>query len=179
MSFYLETMLTHIQGIIPRHPEWSETMSSFAIEASWRLGRWESLDYYLEQPNVPRFETMLGQLISSTRTNNICPSDETTKQFYDSLKKVRETLIAPLAAASMESYRRAYDVIVKLHMIREVETVFKMTQNYSREEQKEMRVKEVGGILTHWNSRLDLTTPAFRVREPILNLRRIILQTSW
>lgn len=175
-------MLTHIQGIIPRHPEWSETMSSFAIEASWRLGRWESLDHYLAQPNVPRFETMLGQLISTTRTHGKGQSEETTQKFHDSLKNVRETLIAPLAAASMESYRRAYDVIVKLHMIREVETVFKTNAAYNGnngENKEELRVKEVNNMLKHWNSRLDLTTPAFRVREPILNLRRVILQTSW
>jgi serine/threonine-protein kinase ATR len=78
----------------------------------------------------------------------------------------------------MESYRRAYDVIAKLHILQEIENAFKVMSKYSKTDPNaENNLKNsLHVLLKQWDARLKITTPAFRVREPILNLRRIVLQ---
>ncbi|KAJ3291727.1 serine/threonine-protein kinase M1 [Borealophlyctis nickersoniae] len=107
----------------------------------------------------PRFEVSLGKLLLAARNR-----DET--EFGTVVRQMRENLTAPLSAASMESYRRGYDYAVKLHMLHETENVFSMGSAGS---------VDLDGLLKRWESRLKITMPSFKIREPILNLRRILI----
>lgn len=144
---------------MPRHPEWSRTLNAHAIEAAWRLGDWNSLERLLLQPYDSRFETSVGALLLSARQGK-------NDQFREILRGTYESLTAELVAASMESYRRAYDCAIKLHMLHEIETIVR-SGTICRDGDQLLRI---------WDRRLKCTTPSFRVREPILNLRRILLQ---
>ena len=44
------------------------------------------------------------------------------------LIKARQDIMGPLAAASMESYQRAYPFLTKLHMLRELEQSLSLFQ---------------------------------------------------
>lgn len=172
-------MVNHIDGVIPRFPEWSEKLVSYGVEASWRLGRWETLDNYLSTPHEQTFETSVGHILSSAR-KELClldssevALDDIQSKFSKSLLKARETLIAPLSAASMESYDRSYDYILKLQMLCEVEQAFDILSKPT--ENKNENMAKTKKLLDNWNLRLQITTPTFKSREPILNIRRILL----
>ncbi|KAJ3385159.1 serine/threonine-protein kinase M1, partial [Chytriomyces hyalinus] len=159
---HLGTMLTHISGIVASHPSWSIELNSQAIEASWRLGSWDTLDKCLKKDHLPTFETDIGSLLMLAKRKE-------KDSFELTLREARERLIAPLSAASMESYSRAYDNIVKLHMLHEVEFSCKQLWDQLRED------GDIDAVIKSWDSRLKITTPSLTVREPILNLRRILI----
>lgn len=100
----------------------------YAVQASWRLSRWESLD----------------QLLSSLSSNSL---DNTTMQKLDlegyynlsvgksllalhnkdevgvaaSLEDARQAIIQSVSVAAQESYNRAFPYLLKLHCLREIE----------------------------------------------------------
>ncbi|KAI8840920.1 hypothetical protein BC829DRAFT_16893 [Chytridium lagenaria] len=155
---HFETMLNHINGIISRYSEWEPTLRSHSIEASWRLGSWSLLEELIAQPHESRFEVSIGKLLLAAR-------DKREDTFFQVLRDTREKLMAPLSAASMESYLRGYDIILKLHMLYETENVFTFKTSHGHTE----------SLLKSWDSRLRVTVSSLKVREPILNLRRILL----
>jgi serine/threonine-protein kinase ATR len=139
------------------------------VEAAWKLGDWESLDLYLAKPHEPRFEASLGDILVDFRREN-------EAHFLLKLQKTQETLVPQLSAASMESYARCYDFILQLHMLCEIRTAFSLT-SHSTIRDKESTVK-LNDLLTLWESRLKITAPSLKVREPILTLRRTLLNCS-
>jgi serine/threonine-protein kinase ATR len=74
----------------------------------------------------------------------------------ESIKKARDSLLPLLAAASTESYARAYPLLVKLHLLYDLEV---------HDEQL-------------YQARLSNTLPATWVREPLLSARRTMLSGS-
>ncbi|KAJ3132201.1 serine/threonine-protein kinase M1 [Geranomyces variabilis] len=158
---HLETLLTHVRGTASLHPQWAPKLNSYAIEAAWRLGSWDTLASFLEKPYGARFETSIGALLHAGRAND-------TDRYQMELRQARYSLIADVAAASMESYRRGYDCMVKLHMLHEVATVIGAAVP---QDEEELNIR-----FAIWKSRLDATLPSYRIREPILSLRRIIAQ---
>ncbi|ORY51967.1 hypothetical protein BCR33DRAFT_404224 [Rhizoclosmatium globosum] len=166
---HLSTMLTHISGIASIHPSWSAHLNSYSIEGAWRLGSWDVLDHVLTKPHLPSFETDVGKILSLAKQLRY-------QDFKSTLRKTREMLIAPLAAASMESYSRAYDCVVKLNMLHETEAA---CQHLWSEEQLESNgpneIVLADTIMKSLDARLKITMPSLKVREPILNLRRILI----
>ncbi|KAJ3201378.1 hypothetical protein HDU82_008154 [Entophlyctis luteolus] len=158
---HLGTMLSHINGIAGSHPHWASELNSSTIEASWRLGSWDALDFALGKKYLPTFDTDIGRLL-------LFAKQKRWGDFRQTLKEAHERLLAPLVAASMESYSRTYDTVVKLSMLHEAETVCQQFWN-SNDEKVDILSEE---SLKAWELRLKITLPSLKVREPILNLRR-------
>ncbi|KAL1916083.1 uncharacterized protein VTP21DRAFT_6087 [Calcarisporiella thermophila] len=163
---HLETMLTHVNGIATRHPEWYNQINAYGIEASWRLADWASLEEFLSRAHDISFEVLVGKVVLAMRQQDAL-------SFHTWLGHAREALMATLAAASRESYRRAYDVITKLHMLYELETSLCLRDSATSRQSFE---EAASNLFRLWEARLQITQPTFKVREPILNLRRIALQ---
>ncbi|KAJ3103331.1 hypothetical protein HDU97_010236 [Phlyctochytrium planicorne] len=155
---HFESMLSHINGIISNHKDWEPILRSYSIEACWRLGSWSTLENIVALPHEQNFEVRIAKLLLAARERN-------SSTFYKLLKETREELTTPLSAASMESYLRGYDIILKLHMLHEVERAFNFSQSK----------EPVDDLLKAWDSRLKICVSSLKVREPILNLRRILL----
>ncbi|KAJ3053550.1 serine/threonine-protein kinase M1 [Rhizophlyctis rosea] len=161
---HLETLITRIDGTSARYPEWSPTLNTYGIEASWRLGNWDLLEARLEKPHEPSFEVSLGKVLHAAWKND-------KDKFEWSLRLARESLIAPLSAAGMESYHRAYQTMLNLHMLHEVNSfVAENGDNLIT------AVLSEDSMPSMWDGRLKITVPSFKVREPVLNLRRILLE---
>ncbi|KAJ3016848.1 serine/threonine-protein kinase M1, partial [Thoreauomyces humboldtii] len=157
---HLETLLSHVQGVVTLQPKWATTLNSYAIEAAWRLGNWSTLERLLKEPYNERFETAIGALLNTVRIGD-------DQEFENTLQRTRMMLTADLATASMESYRRGYDTLVKLHMLFEITSARNASASTALVDES---------LYKRWGPRLDATMPSFRVREPILSLQRIILQ---
>ncbi|KAJ3030097.1 UNVERIFIED_CONTAM: serine/threonine-protein kinase M1 [Siphonaria sp. JEL0065] len=164
---HLGTMLTHINGNTSAHPSWSAHLNSFGIEAGWRLGSWDTLDEMLKKDYLPCFETDLGKILLHAKQKK-------RQDFQATLKQTREQLIAPLCAASMESYSRAYDCVVKLNMLHETEAACQHIWQKDATDDGEGFLADV--MMKSWDTRLKITLPSLKIREPILNLRRILVR---
>ncbi|TPX55724.1 hypothetical protein PhCBS80983_g05098 [Powellomyces hirtus] len=154
---HLETSLNCAHGTAALYSQWSSKVNSYLIEAAWRLGKWEDLDSLLEKPYDVRFETALGGLLHALRAGN-------DLRYNKHLQQIRRGLMEEIAAASMESYKRGYDSIIKLHMLHEITSTVKSSRR---------KPIDMDDLFRKWEARLERTMPLHRVREPILSLRRI------
>lgn len=72
-----------------------------------------------------------------------------------------------LAAASRESYQRAYPLLLRLHMLSEAEAGVELLRS-SRDGRLHLAQKQ------EWTGRLQLLSPSLPLRAPLIALRRII-----
>ncbi|KAJ4457012.1 putative Serine/threonine-protein kinase ATR [Paratrimastix pyriformis] len=145
-----------------------------ALEAAWRLSRWERVGSLLEEggwklegddPRVARAQAFLAL------------SRREAAPFWTFLEQFRRALVPHLAAAAMTSYRRAYPHLVQLHIARELEQGCQWLAALSRH-------LSSGGAqlpplpsaqLADWSPRLKRTQGSVATREPILAARRAVL----
>ncbi|KAJ1551458.1 serine/threonine-protein kinase M1 [Nowakowskiella sp. JEL0078] len=166
----LDNLLNHVSGALSFHPEWENSLTPYGIDASWKLCKWDVLDDFLDKPHTPTFESDFGSLLSTLHHDN-------KEKFDMNLSNIRRELTTKVTEALLESYGRAHEHIVKLHLLEEVEMVFDILQKNDDEFIGEKSISEkLSNLLTCWESRLKITIPAFRTRELILNLRSILLQ---
>jgi len=159
---FLETLLTHLNGVISRRPQAMDLFGSYGVETAWRLGDWSSLSQFLRISSEPKFEVMLGEVFFTAKFKN-------EFDFNNAINKARDSLIGSLCAASMESYREAYGYVYKLHILSEIED-FARNVHFSNEK------TSLTQILRDWDVRLGFTSPTFEVRDLILTVRRLLLE---
>ncbi|KAF3434772.1 hypothetical protein FNV43_RR21858 [Rhamnella rubrinervis] len=96
-------------------------LQAMVTHAAWRLGKWDLMNDYLSGADE-------DLLCSSFESNALFDLDvakilqammEDQDSVPEKLSQSKQTLIAPLAAAGMDSYMRAYPIIVKLHLLRD------------------------------------------------------------
>jgi len=172
---HLQAMLTQAQGEIPNYPYHAHEFRASALQAAWRLGRWDLVEEHMNasiangdftQKNgiskMP-FESRLATVLLSMHDGDQAAA-------HKKLEPLRQCVIQPLAAASIESYERAYPHMIRLHMINEIERSFRVVFNASQQDKE----KEIEQLRDEWKMRLELTQPSMGEREPLLALRRSI-----
>eukprot|EP00854_Cymbomonas_tetramitiformis_P001078 gene1078-1627_t len=135
---HLESVLGQVDGLLSR-PGNQEELRAYGVAAAWRLGRWDRVSEFLGPAGAgagtaagdtqsrrgagagnarggvqEAFEVSLGKVLLALEQR-----DE--PKLYSTVKDARAALLAPLAAASMESYDRAYPYLVQLHLLQEAE----------------------------------------------------------
>lgn len=89
--------------------------------------------------------------------------------------KARSTVLEPLAAASMESYQRAYKLLTRLQQLQELEQVetvlFDAEGRRRAAEDTKSRASE---LAVEWDQSLDLTQAGLLFIEPLLSHRRVV-----
>ncbi|XP_051147175.1 serine/threonine-protein kinase ATR isoform X2 [Andrographis paniculata] len=180
---HLQAMVTHVDGLISRVPQYKKTWCTQGVQAAWRLGRWDLMDEYLTGADAE------GLLYSSSESNALFDNDVAKilqaimkKDQFSVAEKIalsKQALIAPLAAAGMDSYARAYPFVVKLHLLREIED-FNSLLNGESFLGKSFQLDEIefSRTLENWESRLKLTQPSLWAREPLLSFRRLVFSAS-
>ncbi|KAL5561258.1 hypothetical protein UlMin_031005 [Ulmus minor] len=180
---HLQAMVTHVDGLISRIPQYKKMWCMQGVQAAWRLGRWDLMDEYLSGANEE------GLLCSISESNALFDLD-VAKILQAMIKKdqfsvaerialSKQALIASLAAAGMDSYMRAYPFIVKLHLLRELEDFHSLLGSDSFLE-KSFQVGELGfqKMIENLENRLRFTQPSLWAREPLLAFRRMIFGAS-
>ncbi|TXG64947.1 hypothetical protein EZV62_011941 [Acer yangbiense] len=180
---HLQAMVTHVDGLISRIPQYKKTWCMQGVQAAWRLGRWNLMDEYLSGADEE------GLLCSSSESNASFDMDVAKilqammKKDHSSvglqIGKSKQDLIAPLAAAGMDSYMRAYPFIVKLNLLQELEDFDALLDNASFLEKSfytsDLKFREV---MEYWENRLRFTQPSLWAREPLLAFRRLVFGAS-
>ena len=162
---HLQMMINKIDGILPRlKPEDSEEIRTYGVQAAWRLGRWETVEKYIDGAK-DEFEVGLAKSFLYYRQNK-------KLEFFNEIEETRRKIMNPLSAASMESYHRSYPLLIRLKILRELEKSFDFFQNNN-----EYKTKELDGIFyKNWETSLDITENSLKIREPILAVRQTILK---
>ncbi|KAL3137629.1 hypothetical protein ABBQ38_004906 [Trebouxia sp. C0009 RCD-2024] len=180
---YLRCLLHmgHLQGMMTQVDGWACNSSEIAkdqlaasrMAAAWRLGQWDVLEGLPgpapEQLDLldsdERWEVRLGHMLAAVHTRQ---ADKVKVE----LAEARSEIMAPLSAASMESYSRAYPYLVKLHMLQELSDAAAVLAEGSLagplDRQRRLR----------WAERLKVTQSSLPTREPILALRRQLAMVS-
>lgn len=180
---HLQAMVTHVDGLISRIPKYRKTWCMQGVQAAWRLGRWDLMSEYLSGAEED------GLLCSSSESNasfdldvaKILQAMMKKDQFSVSEKIAlsKQALIAPLAAAGMDSYTRAYPIIVKLHLLRELEDFHTLLVDESfLEKSFHLGDREFSKGMENWENRLRFTQSSLWTREPLLAFRRLVFGAS-
>lgn len=180
---HLQAMVTQVDGLISRIPKYKKTWSMQGVQAAWRLGQWDLMEEYLSGANEE------GLLCSSSESNASFDMDVAKilqammkKDQFSVAEKIalsKQALIAPLAAAGMDSYTRAYPHVVKLHFLRELEDFHALLSGESfLEKSFHVGHLQFSKLMEHWENRLRFTQPSIWTREPLLALRRLVFDAS-
>ncbi|KAG9323421.1 hypothetical protein KVV02_002581 [Mortierella alpina] len=174
-----DTLLTSAEGDILNNPSWEQALNDYRISAAWKAERYDSLEAALTRSTHASFESGLGRLISDLHQNR-------ASDFETDLQQTRSMLLAPIAAASMDSYARAYEHVVRLHMLHELEVAFKSfrqgvssangeldTAMINKPSDAEGYVERLQSYQSRLDQRFDSMAPTFRIREQVARLRRI------
>jgi serine/threonine-protein kinase ATR len=156
-----DSMRTHIVGVLHEHPEWERLLAPFEIEAALVVGDWAKVDAISCLSDLQGPQAAFGNVIKALRTGN-------TDAFSTALHAARSELGTPILAAGRNSYRRVYDAVVQLHVLHELETIANSTRTLAATQQT-FPSTELNEFLA---ARLHSSSPSFRTRETILNMRR-------
>ncbi|ETP04237.1 hypothetical protein F441_18933, partial [Phytophthora nicotianae CJ01A1] len=188
----LESALQHINGIVTQEPQFMATMYPYALECSWRLSRWELLTDLLSAEKQNPLLLSSGSSANDTTSTRLKGFDVSQlmlvrvlhslyggqqEEFQGHLKAARLELMGPLAAASAESYQRAYPLLHDLHFLHEAEQGFIFLQN-AKESDDLSRRSLLWKKQSPWKMRYDAMATQLKYRDPILALRRVILHEA-
>lgn len=182
---HLQSMLTHVDGLITRVPQHKKTWCMQGVQAAWRLGRWDLMGEYLVganangdgasysiSENTASFDIDLAKILQAMMNKD---------QFVvaERIAQTKQALIVPLAAAGMDSYMRAYPFVVKLHMLCELEDFNSLLDGESFLQRSfHLDDAKFCKAVKDWDNRLRLTQPSLWAREPLLAFRRLVFSAS-
>ena len=191
---HLETVIRHVNGIASNNEDaLASHLVPYAVEAAWRLGQWGELETLLEQVpyhggSIGRHDMWVGAaLLGLQRLNPL--------QVRSSVEAAQREIMAPLAAATSESYSRAYPLLLQLHQLREIEHATKLIDAQQRQQARitappvanpmmdfspdvRVDIRNHGLSATmrqfRWDERLGLTATSYHHRVHLIVLRRAI-----
>jgi hypothetical protein len=172
---HLQTMLTHAEGCMNSFPHETAFFRDSALQASWRLGRWELIEDLLSKKGGTEerkrtFDFNLAQVLLDARARNDI-------EFSRNMRRARISVLAPLAAAGMESYQRAYPFLVRLQMLSELQNLGSiLIQSGGDNSSLDASCARAKKLITGWDLRIQVTQSSLLGREPLLALRRVLFE---
>jgi hypothetical protein len=165
-------MAAYSKQLLEEKAEWVEHIWPQYIEALWSSCRWDILDSEVEVSQGRSFESDLGLILSAARHQD-------KKLVARRISAAREQLFLPLAAAFSESYQRAYALMLQLHMLHDIELRLCPLPDISGDDSP-MHMPDRDALRKmSWDARLQIVTPSFKVKEPILRLHRALDNLLW
>ncbi|PPQ63137.1 hypothetical protein CVT24_005777 [Panaeolus cyanescens] len=165
---HYDTLQTHVRGVLTRHPEWENALSSFQVEGAWMTRAWDDVERLVERVPDQTPSMAMAKVLLSMRSGD--PSS-----IAQSLSHARSILGAPISAAGIKAYRRCYDALLDLHMIYDLELIFQSTSRLAPGSQDAVEKQRRDQLLDLSNTlakRFSVTQPTFRSREPLLSMQR-------
>jgi len=165
---FKDTLRTHVAGVLTRHPGWENILAGFQVESAWMVGAWDDVQKLVDRVNSQNSAMVMARVLLAMREGD--PNVTT-----DTLSQARLVLGAPITAAGIGGYRRSYDAVLDLHLTRELELIFQSTCTLpqgSQDNNRQQRRRAITELSKTLTQRLDFTLPAFRIREPVLSMRR-------
>ncbi|KAI1483190.1 FAT-domain-containing protein [Daldinia eschscholtzii] len=143
-------------------PEVQRRIAPLATAAAWGLGKWDSMDNYLQSMKRSSPDrSFFGALLALHRNQ--------FREAASCIQQTREGLDTELSALVSESYNRAYQVIVRVQMLAELEEIIVYKQADDRKKATMRRT---------WESRLKGCQRNVEVWQRMLRLRCLVISPA-
>lgn len=112
-----------------------QDVTSFAVEAAWKLGRWETLSDLLEdekQRGSSKITKDRGTYQLFVGNAMLGLKEERPDAVVSAIRSAREIVMERLSIVAAESYARSYSDITKLHCLRELENASELFHSKNR-----------------------------------------------
>ena len=176
-----DLQLRHFRGV--EGLEMNELLP-YQLEACWKLSQWDEIDRSVRNPesgllqleiesysNRPKADWRLGLGVLLN-----CAKRQDEIQFLKQLEGMRKQRSSLISSYSLKcvSNDECYQELVKLCMLRELEEgvrafIFSRTENLTASQIE---------LFSRWERSLLCTRKSFKIREPILSLRKAVLGMS-
>lgn len=143
-----------------------------SAEPLWRLSRFDELQELVDKSEIQasnNWGVKCGQLILDIRKGDF--------QIFDAnLKATRLSVLKILRTAGFEqnTYQKVYLNVMKLHFLNEFEEITEIMRNITTSPRNGEKV--LNNLFKEWNMRLEFLQPKANVLEPVLALRRVLLE---
>ncbi|KAA1466566.1 hypothetical protein DENSPDRAFT_811680 [Dentipellis sp. KUC8613] len=164
---HYDTLRTHVKGVLTRNPAWKTALAGFQVESAWMIGDWGEVESLVTDTESQTSSMVVARLLLALR------ADDSTN-LEQALSQARLVLGNPISTAGPREYRHSYEAVLNLHQVHEVEMVYEFMRNLptSGTNSARQRSESLAHLSHDLTARLELTLPTFRVREPILSMRR-------
>jgi serine/threonine-protein kinase ATR len=166
----LDTLRTHVKGVLTRNPDWEPALAGFQAESAWMVGAWTDVQSLVDRTHVQTSPIVMARLLLAMRTGD-------NSAIGNALSVARSVLGIPITAAGVKGYRRCYDAVLNLHLTHELEMIHNAITTVS-EGNSALRRRTLTDLSQMLSARLDASLPTFRIREPILSMRRTAFALS-
>jgi serine/threonine-protein kinase ATR len=159
----VDTLRTHVRGVLVRNPEWKSALIDFNAESAWMVGDWDDVRTIVQDTETMTASTVMARLLLALGSDDL-------QAIESALATARSALGAPVVAAGIGGYRRAYDAILNLHSVHELQLIY---DAICRGPAPPSSVSNpVMSLATTLSARFKAISPTFRMQEPVLSLRR-------
>lgn len=160
-------MRTHVEGILTRYPEWRSELIGYQVESGCIVGDWDKVRYLVQQTDSESPSILLARILLA-----MDKGDE--EDIKAQLALARRSLGAPILAVGAKGYRRCYDAILDLHLVHELDVIYRESVSSARQTAAGDVTLGSDNLQQRLSARLESTLPSFRIREPILSTRRTV-----
>ena len=160
-----DTLRTHVQGVLTRNPSWKSALVGFQVESAWMVGAWDDVRHLAETAETQSSPIVIARLLLAMRAGD-------SSSIAESLSAARSTLGIDITASGVKGYRRCYDAVLNLHLTHELEIIHSIIPDCSNTLDQERKREILTNLSQKLSARLDSTLPTFRIREPVLSMRR-------
>ncbi|XP_013143582.1 PREDICTED: serine/threonine-protein kinase ATR-like isoform X2 [Papilio polytes] len=155
----------------------SDDMTELAAEPLWRLGRFDELDRLAHKPVPPSRENwglLMGRVLLAYRKQD-------HDAFIVSCKDATSKLLSQMDGKSRgeSALRNGYQSVLGLHIVKEAEHAEEVLCRLKNLRDGDREGEAIlSQLLEEWRRRLALVQSDVRTVEPLLRLRRILLQQT-
>lgn len=133
------------------------------------VGDWMAVESILKKNKGTSPELAIARVLVEIRSGGASLSS--------ALRTARLELGRPLTAAGRDSYHRAYDSVVQLHVLHELELIANTTlphfnRSVAGPNDQVIAKERITMMKSALANRLGRVLPSFRAQEPILSMRR-------
>jgi hypothetical protein len=138
------------------------------------VGAWADVQILVDRTNAQTSSIVMARLLLAMRAGD-------PPTIAKSLSVARNVLGIPITAAGVKGYRRSYDAVLDLHLTHELEMIHNTTTSLPASSQGNLikRREMLLDLSRTLTARLDATLPTFRIREPVLSMRRTAFALTW
>ncbi|THH16411.1 hypothetical protein EW146_g4222 [Bondarzewia mesenterica] len=164
---HYDTLRTHVKGVLTRNPEWKSSLAGFQVESAWMIGDWGEVKALVDETNAQTSSMVMARLLLAYRSEDASAIVQAQSQAF-------MVLGSAITASGAREYRHAYDAVLNLHLVHEVDMVHEFVKSLplSGPGSSRQRQNILGTLSRNLVARLELTLPTFRIREPVLSMRR-------
>ena len=143
-------------------PDLQRLIAPLATAAAWGLAKWDSMDSYLQSMRRHSPDRAYFSAILALHRNQF-------REALNCVQQAREGLDTELSALVSESYNRAYQVVVRVQMLAELEELIVYKQC---DEKKQATMRRT------WETRLKGCQRNVEVWQRMLKLRALVISPS-